>query len=101
MGLPDIKGREEILEVHAKGKPLAEDVDLASWLRALGLSPARIWRTSSTRARCGRPENQQFITMQDLKDAEIKVIAGPEKKSRVIPQHERELTAYHEAGHAW
>ena len=45
-------------------------------------------------------KNQKFITMQDLKDAEIKVIAGPEKKSRVIPQHERELTAYHEAGHA-
>ena len=102
VGLPDIKGREEILKVHAKGKPLAEDVEPAvSWPRALRALPARIWRTSSTRARCWQPGRiSTFITMQDLKDAEIKVIAGPEKKSRVIPQHERELTAYHEAGHA-
>ena len=86
VGLPDIKGREEILKVHAKGKPLAEDVDLENLINEGALLAAR--------------KNQHFITMQDLKDAEIKVIAGPEKKSRVIPEHERELTAYHEAGHA-
>ena len=82
MGLPDIKGREEILKVHAKGKPLAEDVRSGvSWPRAPRASPARIWRTSSTRAALlAARKDQHFITMQDLKDAEIKVIAGPEKK---------------------
>ena len=101
VGLPDIKGREEILKVHAKGKPLAEDVDLSRLARGTaGFTGADLENLINEGALLAARKDQHFITMQDLKDAEIKVIAGPEKKSRVIPQHERELTAYHEAGHA-
>ena len=101
VGLPDIKGREEILKVHAKGKPLAEDVDLNCLARGTaGFTGADLENLINEGALLAARKNQHFITMQDLKDAEIKVIAGPEKKSRVIPEHERELTAYHEAGHA-
>ena len=101
VGLPDIKGREEILRVHAKGKPLAEDVDLSQLARGTpGFTGADLENLINEGALLAARKNQRFITMQDLRDAEIKVIAGPEKKSRVIPQHERELTAYHEAGHA-
>ena len=101
VGLPDIRGRKEILEVHAKGKPLAEDVDLGQLARGTpGFTGADLENLINEGALLAARKNQKFITMQDLKDAEIKVIAGPEKKSRVIPQHERELTAYHEAGHA-
>ena len=101
VGLPDIKGREEILKVHAKGKPLAEDVSLRKLAQGTaGFTGADLENLINEGARLAARKDQHFITMQDLKDAEIKVIAGPEKKSRVIPQHERELTAYHEAGHA-
>ncbi len=101
VGLPDIRGREEILKVHAKGKPLAEDVDLSRLARGTaGFTGADLENLINEGALLAARKNQHFITMQDLKDAEIKVIAGPEKKSRVIPEHERELTAYHEAGHA-
>ena len=101
VGLPDIKGREEILKVHTKGKPLAEDVDLSRLARGTaGFTGADLENLINEGALLAARKNQHFITMQDLKDAEIKVIAGPEKKSRVIPEHERELTAYHEAGHA-
>ena len=101
VGLPDIKGREEILKVHAKGKPLAEDVDLSRLARGTaGFTGADLENLINEGALLAARKNQHFITMQDLKDAEIKVIAGPEKKSRVIPEHDRELTAYHEAGHA-
>ena len=101
VGLPDIRGRKEILEVHAKGKPLAEDVDLGQLARGTpGFTGADLENLINEGALLAARKDQHFITMQDLKDAEIKVIAGPEKKSRVIPQHERELTAYHEAGHA-
>ena len=101
VGLPDIKGREEILKVHAKGKPLAEDVSLRKLAQGTaGFTGADLENLINEGALLAARKDQQFITMQDLKDAEIKVIAGPEKKSRVIPQHERELTAYHEAGHA-
>ena len=101
VGLPDIKGREEILKVHAKGKPLAEDVSLRKLAQSTaGFTGADLENLINEGALLAARKDQHFITMQDLKDAEIKVIAGPEKKSRVIPQHERELTAYHEAGHA-
>ena len=99
--LPDLKGREEILKVHAKGKPLAEDVSLRKLAQGTaGFTGADLDNLINEGALLAARKDQHFITMQDLKDAEIKVIAGPEKKSRVIPQHERELTAYHEAGHA-
>ena len=101
VGLPDIRGREEILKVHAKGKPLAEDVDLKKLAQGTaGFTGADLENLINEGALLAGRKHQQFITMADLKEAEIKVIAGPEKRSRVIPQHERELTAWHEAGHA-
>ena len=101
VGLPDIRGREEILKVHAKGKPLAEDVDLRKLAQGTaGFTGADLENLINEGALLAARKDRSFITMGDLKEAEIKVIAGPEKKSRVIPQHERELTAYHEAGHA-
>ncbi|WP_417043769.1 ATP-dependent zinc metalloprotease FtsH [Dysosmobacter sp.] len=101
VGLPDIKGREEILKVHAKGKPLAEDVDLRTLAKGTpGFTGADLENLINEGALLAARRGRKFISMEDLKEAEIKVIAGPEKKSRVIPQHERELTAYHEAGHA-
>ena len=101
VGLPDIRGREEILQVHSKGKPLAEDVDLHKLAQGTaGFTGADLENLVNEGALLAARKNQPFITMEDLKNAEIKVIAGPEKKSRVIPQHERELTAWHEAGHA-
>ena len=101
VGLPDIRGREEILKVHAKGKPLAEDVNLRKLARGTaGFTGADLENLINEGALLAARKGRKFITMGDLKEAEIKVIAGPEKKSRVIPPHERELTAYHEAGHA-
>ncbi len=101
VGLPDIKGREEVLKVHVRGKPLAEDVDLKELARGTpGFTGADLENLVNEGALLAARKNKQFITMDDLKEAEIKVIAGPEKKSRVIPEHERKLTAYHEAGHA-
>ena len=101
VGLPDIRGREEILKVHAKGKPLAEDVDLKELARGTaGFTGADLENLINEGALLAARKNRQFINMADLKEAEIKVIAGPEKKSRVIPEKERRLTAWHEAGHA-
>ena len=101
VGLPDIKGREDILKVHAKGKPLAEDVDLRKLAQGTaGFTGADLENLINEGALLAARKDRSFITMGDLKEAEIKVIAGPEKKSRIIPRHERELTAYHEAGHA-
>ncbi|MEG1989074.1 MAG: ATP-dependent zinc metalloprotease FtsH [Oscillibacter sp.] len=101
VGLPDIKGRQAILDVHTKNKPLAEDVDLRKLAQGTpGFTGADLENLVNEGALLAARKNQLFITMADLQEAEIKVIAGPEKKSRVIPQHERELTAWHEAGHA-
>ena len=101
VGLPDIKGREEILKVHTRGKPLAEDVELSEVAKGTpGFTGADLENLTNEGALLAARRNQKFITMADLREAEIKVIAGPEKKSRVIPEHERRLTAFHEAGHA-
>ena len=101
VGLPDIRGREEILRVHVKGKPLAEDVDLKKLARGTpGFTGADLENLVNEGALLAAREDRPYICMEDLEKAEIKVLAGPEKKSRVVPQHERELTAYHEAGHA-
>ena len=101
VGLPDIRGREQILQVHAKGRPLAEDVDLRMIARGTpGFTGADLENLLNEAALLAARKNRKFITMADLKEAEIKVVAGPEKKSRVISQHERKLTAWHEAGHA-
>ena len=101
VGRPDCKGREEILEVHTRNKPLAEDVDLKVLAQATsGFTGADLENLVNEGALLSARKNQAFITMDVLQDAVIKVIAGPEKKSRVVPLHERKLTAYHEAGHA-
>ena len=101
VGLPDIKGREEILQVHAKNKPLAEDVDLRQIARGTaGFTGADLENLLNEAALLAGRRNESFITMKDLQESIIKVIAGPEKHSRVIPERERRLTAYHEAGHA-
>ena len=101
VGLPDIKGRRDILAIHAKGKPLAEDVDLARVARATaGFTGADLENLLNEAALLAARKNAPYLSMEDIRAAEIKVIAGPEKHSRIIPQHERELTAYHEAGHA-
>ncbi len=101
VGLPDIKGREEILKVHAKDKPLAEDVNLRTLARGTaGFTGADLENLVNEGALLAARKDRDYITMDDLHEAEIKVLAGPEKRSRVIPQHERKLTAWHEAGHA-
>ena len=101
VGMPDIRGREAILNVHVKDKPLAEDVDLGAVARGTpGFTGADLENLVNEAALLAARKDQRYITMADLNEAEIKVIAGPEKRSRVIPEHERRLTAYHEAGHA-
>ena len=101
VGLPDIKGRQDILAIHAKGKPLAEDVDLAKVARATaGFTGADLENLLNEAALLTGRRGQKFITEDAIQQSVIKVIAGPEKHSRVIPEQERRLTAYHEAGHA-
>ena len=101
VGLPDIKGREEILKVHSRGKPLAEDVSLTEIAKATGgFTGADIENLMNEAALLAARRNEKFIRADDIHEAIIKVIAGPEKKSRVVIERERKLTAYHEAGHA-
>ena len=101
VGRPDSKGREEILAVHTRNKPLAEDVDLKVLAQSTsGFTGADLENLVNEGALLSARRDQKFITMDVLQEAVIKVIAGPEKKSRVVPPHERRLTAYHEAGHA-
>ena len=101
VGLPDIRGREEILKIHVKNKPLAEDVDLSTVAKGTpGFTGADLENLSNEAALLAARRGSKLITMSDFSEAEIKVIAGPEKKSRVVSEHERKLTAYHEAGHA-
>ena len=101
VGLPDIQGREDILKVHAKKKPLAEDVSLRDIARATaGFTGADLENLLNEAALLAARADKRFIDRTDLHDAMMKVIAGPEKKSRVVTDHARRLTAYHEAGHA-
>ena len=101
VGAPDIKGREEILKIHARNKPLADDVDLKDVAKATGgFTGADLENLMNEAALLAARRRERFITMPDLHEAVIKVIAGPEKKSRVVIARERKLTAYHEAGHA-
>ena len=101
VGLPDIKGREDILKVHARDKPLAEDVVLRDVARATsGFTGADLENLLNEAALLAARADRRFILMSDLHEAMLKVIAGPEKRSRVVTQHTRRLTAYHEAGHA-
>ena len=101
VGLPDIKGREEILRIHAKNKPLAEDVDLQKVAKGTaGFTGADLENLLNEAALLTGRQDKEFIDKAAIDESIIKVIAGPEKKSRVVPEHERRLTAYHEAGHA-
>ncbi len=98
---PDIKGREEILKVHAKNKPLAPDVDLKTIAKTtVGFTGADLENLINEASLLAARKNRRAITKEDMEEASIKVIAGPEKKSRVVTENEKKLTAYHEAGHA-
>jgi cell division protease FtsH len=99
--LPDIKGRKAILEVHAKGKPLAKEVNLETVAKETpGFSGADLANVINEAALLAARRNRKDVTLKELEDAADRVIAGPERKSRVISAKEKELTAYHEGGHA-
>ena len=101
MGLPDIKGREEILKVHARGKPLGDDVDLKSIARGTaGFAGADLENLLNEAAIMATRSKRRFIMQADIDEAILKVVMGPEKKSRVVSERARRLTAYHESGHA-
>ena len=101
VGLPDIRGREEILRVHARNKPLAEDVDLHTVAQAtVGFTGADLENLLNEAALLSARMLRRYIRMDTLHEAMLKVIAGPEKRSRVVPPLAKRLTAYHEAGHA-
>ena len=101
IGIPDVKGREEIFKVHSKNKPLDKSVDAGVLARRTpGFTPADIENLLNEAALLAARRNGRTIRMEEIEEAITKVIAGPEKKSRVINEEERRLTAYHEAGHA-
>ncbi len=101
VGYPDIKGREEILRVHARGKPLAPDVVLSTIAKSTaGFTGADLENLLNEAALLAARRNHKAITMQEIEEATIKVVVGTEKKSRVMSEKEKKLTAYHEAGHA-
>ena len=101
VGLPDVKGREEILKVHTRNKPLAPDVSLKVIAqRTAGFAGADLENLVNEAALLAARRNRKAITMEDIEEASMKVMAGPEKKSRVVTPEEKKLTAYHEAGHA-
>jgi cell division protease FtsH len=101
VGMPDIKGREDILKVHSRGKPFSEEVDLHEIAKTtVGFTGADIENLLNEAALLAARKNQKIITMHDIEEATVKVVAGPEKKSRIISEKEKKLTAYHEAGHA-
>ena len=101
VGRPDIKGREEILKVHAKGKPLAPDVVLKTIAKSTaGFTGADLENLLNEAALLAARKDLKAITMTEVEEATIKVVVGAEKKSRVMSDAEKKLTAYHEAGHA-
>lgn len=101
IGIPDVKGREAIFRVHSRNKPLDDDVDAKVLARRTpGFTPADIENMLNEAALLTARRNGRHIRMDEIEEAITKVIAGPEKKSRVISEAERRLTAYHEAGHA-
>ncbi|NLH01111.1 MAG: ATP-dependent zinc metalloprotease FtsH [Clostridiales bacterium] len=101
VGLPDVRGREAILKVHARGKPLGDDVNLNSIARGTpGFSGADLENLLNEAAILAVRRGKRFITQPEIDEAILKVIAGPEKKSKVMSDKAKKLTAYHEAGHA-
>ena len=98
---PDVKGREEILKVHSRNKPLGFDVDLSVIAKTTaGFTGADLENLMNEAALLAARKGRKAITLRDIEEATIKVVAGPEKRSRVISDKEKKLTAYHEAGHA-
>ncbi|MDY6351541.1 MAG: ATP-dependent zinc metalloprotease FtsH [Lachnospiraceae bacterium] len=101
VGRPDIRGREEILKVHAANKPLADDVDLHNIAQTtVGFSGADLENLLNEAAILAAKNSRSYITERDIKDSFVKVSVGTEKKSRVITDEEKRITAYHESGHA-
>ena len=101
VGYPDVKGREEILRVHAKGKPLAPDVNLETIAKSTaGFTGADLENLLNEAALLAARKERRAITMAEIEEATIKVVVGTEKKSRIMSGKEKKLTAYHEAGHA-
>lgn len=101
VGYPDVKGREAILEVHAKGKPLAKDVDLGVLAkRTSGMTGADLENVLNEAAILAARFKKKEITMVELEEAITRTVVGPEKRSRVVTEEDKRITAYHEAGHA-
>ena len=101
VGYPDIKGREAILRVHTKNKKLAPDISLATIAKGTaGFTGADLANLVNEAALLAARNNRKAITQPDIEEATIKVVAGPEKKSKVVSEEEKRLTAFHEAGHA-
>ncbi len=101
VGYPDVKGREEILKVHARGKPIAPDVDLKTIAKSsAGFTGADLENLLNEAALLAARRNLKAITMTEIEEATIKVVVGTEKKSHVMTEREKKLTAYHEGGHA-
>lgn len=101
VGYPDVKGREAILKVHTRNKPLAPDVDLETIAKStVGFTGADLENLVNEASLLAARKNKKAITKDELEEASIKVVAGPEKKSKVITENEKKLTAYHEGGHA-
>jgi cell division protease FtsH len=101
VGIPDVKAREEILKIHARNKPLGDNISLEVLAKSTpGFTPADLENLMNEAALLSARRNKRKIEMKELEEATIRVIAGPEKKSRVVSEQDRKLTAYHEAGHA-
>ena len=101
VGRPDVKGREEILRVHVRNKPLSDDVDLHEIARTTaGFAGADLENLMNEAAICAAKQNRQFIKKEDVDKSFVKIGIGGEKKSRLVPEKERKITAYHESGHA-
>lgn len=101
VGVPDIKGREEVLAVHFRGKPIGPDIDIKKIARSTpGFTGADLENLVNEAALMAAKKGKKAITQAEIEDATIKVIAGPEKKSRVVTPKEKRLVSYHEAGHA-
>ena len=101
VGRPDVKGREEILRVHVRNKPLSDDVDLHEIARTTaGFAGADLENLMNEAAICAAKQNRQFIKKEDVDKCFVKIGIGGEKKSRLVPEKERKITAYHESGHA-
>ena len=101
VGRPDVKGREEILRVHVRNKPLSDDVDLHEIARTTaGVAGADLENLMNEASICAAQQNRQFIKKEDVDKCFVKIGIGGEKKSRLVPEKERKITAYHESGHA-